>query len=209
LPGTKTSACQPAQQVEGDVAAADNEVRLVTYDPGVHKGPATSSETARIGTAPTYPPAWGIITAVLYDVLVGLHVVSAVIGFGAVALSGIYGSTARHLDRPEAREETARYFRSPGRAEWLLLAVPFLGAAALGARPEGADFGAVWVITAAVVWLGAAVLFLGVVRPAQRQIRAANGPEQIACAGRRLMWAALASEVLFVVALVLMIGQPA
>ena len=145
----------------------------------------------------------------LYDVLVALHVVSAVVGFGAVALSGVYGATARHIDRPEAREESARYFRSPGRAEWLLLAVPFLGAAALGARPEGTDFGAVWVITAAVVWLGAAVLFLGVVRPAQRQIRAAGGSAPAAAAGRRLMWGALASDVLFVVALVLMIGQPA
>jgi hypothetical protein len=146
---------------------------------------------------------------VLYDVLVALHVVSAVVGFGAVALSGVYGSMARHVDRPEAREETARYFRSPGRAEWLVLLVPFLGAAALGARPEGANFGAVWVITAAAVWLGAAVLFLAVVRPAQGQIRAAADLEQTAGAGRRLMWAALASDVLFVVALVLMIGQPA
>jgi hypothetical protein len=146
---------------------------------------------------------------VLYDVLVALHVVSAVIGFGAVALSGIYGSTARHIDRPEAREETARYFRSPGRAEWLILPVPFLGAAALGARPQGADFAAVWVVVAAVVWLAATVLLLGVVRPAHRQIRAASSPEQTASAGSRLMWAALASDVLFVVALVLMIGQPA
>jgi hypothetical protein len=145
---------------------------------------------------------------VLYDVLVALHVVSAVVGFGAVALSGVYGAMARHVDRPEAREETARYFRSPGRPEWLVLPVPFLGAAALGARPEGADFAAVWVVVAGVVWLAATILLLGVVRPAQRQIRAAAGPEQTARAGGRLMWAALASDVLFVVALVFMIGQP-
>ena len=90
------------------------------------------------------PSTWGHhLGAVLYDVLVAVHVVSAVVGFGAVALSGVYGATARHADRPEAQEETARYFRSPGRAEWLIVPVPFLGAAALGARPEGADFGAV------------------------------------------------------------------
>jgi hypothetical protein len=146
---------------------------------------------------------------VLYDALVALHVVSAVVGFGAVALSGVYGATARHAGRRDAQEEIARYFRSPGRAEWLVLAVPFLGAAALGARPEGADFGAVWVVSGAVLWLAAAALLLGVVRPAERRIRAAAGRAgPTAAAGRRLMWAAAASDVLFVAALVLMVGQP-
>jgi hypothetical protein len=150
----------------------------------------------------------GIIFAVLYDALVALHVVSAVVGFGAVALSGVYGATARQAERPEAREETARYFRSPGRAEWLILLVPILGAAALGARPEGSDFGAAWVVAAAVVWVAAAALLLGVVRPAERRIRTAGNAAAAALAGRRLMWAAVASDLLFVGALVLMVGQP-
>lgn len=147
----------------------------------------------------------------LYDVLVALHVVSAVVGFGAVALSGVYGAMARHPAGAgeEAGEEISRYFRSPGRAQWLIVVVPFLGAAALGARPEGADFGAVWVVAAAVLWLGAAVLLLCAVLPAERRIRAAGGRAgPTAEAGRRLMWAAAASDVLFVAALVLMIGQP-
>ena len=145
----------------------------------------------------------------LYDVLVALHVVSAVVGFGAVALSGVYGATARHAGGPDEGEEVARYFRSPGRAQWLILLVPFLGAAALGTRPEGADFAAVWVVTAAVLWLAAAVLLLFAVLPAERRIRAAGGRAgPTADAGRRLMWAAAASDVLFVAALVLMIGQP-
>jgi hypothetical protein len=146
---------------------------------------------------------------VLYDALVALHVISAVVGFGAVALSGVYGATARHAGRPDAREEIARYFRSPGRAEWLILLVPFLGAAALGVRPEGADFGAIWVVSAGVLWLAAAALLLRVVRPAERQIRAAAGEAgPTSAAGRRLMWAAAGSDVLFVAALVLMVGQP-
>jgi hypothetical protein len=146
---------------------------------------------------------------VAFDALVALHVVSAVVGFGAVALSGVYGATAAHPHRPGAAEETARYFRSPSRAEWLVVAVPFLGAAALGVRPEGADFGAVWVLGGALAWLVAAALLLGVVRPAECQIRAAVAdPGTAAEAGRRLKWAAAASDVLFVAALVLMVGQP-
>jgi hypothetical protein len=156
----------------------------------------------------------------LYDTLVALHVVSAVVGFGSVALSGIYGATASHPARPGAAEEAGRYFRSSGRAEWLVLAVPFLGAAALGLRPSGADFGDTWVIAASIIWLAAAALLLGVVRPAEGRIRATIGAASAARpgpgddrgpaagAGRRLMWGAVGSDLLFVAALVLMIGQP-
>ena len=123
----------------------------------------------------------------VFDVLVGLHVVSAVVGFGAVAITGVYGAGAA---RPSGR---ARPRRPPGIsvragwAEWLVLAVPFLGAAALGLRPQGADFGQAWVVAATVIWVAAAALLVGVVRPAERQIRAAiAGGGTAIPAGRRL-----------------------
>jgi hypothetical protein len=166
----------------------------------------------------------------LYDTLVALHVVTAVIGFGAIALNGLYGATASHPGRPGAVEEAGRYFRSSGRAEWLVLVVPLLGAAALGLRPAGADFGDTWVVAASIIWLAAAALLLGVVRPAERRIRAAlhadradhaddadhagtapvrlDTASELAGAGRLLMWGAIGSDVLFVAALVFMIGQP-
>jgi len=155
-----------------------------------------------------------------YDALVGLHVLCAVVGFGAVAISGVYGASARRFPGPDPSEETRRYFQSPGRAEWLVLVVPFLGAAALGARHRGADFGSLWVILASTVWLVAAILLLGFVRPAERQIRAAvsaggDGADGAdgdgtspAAAGRRLMRAAAGCDVLFMVALILMVYQP-
>ena len=184
--------------------------------------------------APTGHPA-------LYDTLVALHVACAVVGFGAVALSGVYGGAARHGDGSgSAGEETRRYFRSQGRAEWLVLPVPFLGIAALATRPEGASFGEVWVVGASLIWVAATGLLLGVVRPAERRIRswvrgsdtkaaavgaAAGGAEidapagegtstgepagDITGAGRMLMWGAAGCDLLFVAALVLMIGQPA
>jgi hypothetical protein len=199
----------PAQQVERHVATTRHQVRLVVPDlrcPEALGHLVGDGQDPHRANLPIRPG--GIIFAVLYDVLVAVHVVSAVVGFGALARSGVYGATARRADRHEAREETARYFRSPGRAEWLIVPVPFLGAAALGARPEGADFGAVWVITAAVVWSLATALLFGVVRPAERRIRCAAEVGAVAAAGRRLMWAAVASDVLFVAALVLMVGQP-
>lgn len=152
----------------------------------------------------------------IYDALVAAHIIAALVGFGAVALSGIYGALAARPAEPGRAEESARYFRAPGRAEWLILAVPFLGAAALGARPSGADFGDAWVVGALVIWAGAAGLLVAVVRPAERDLRRPDAPgppgaadPPPACPARRLKWGAVACDILFAAALVLMIAQPA
>lgn len=152
----------------------------------------------------------------MYDALVAAHVVCAVIGFGAVALSGVYGGFARRPvtqrgalpqdGRPEGpRDEVARYFASRGWAEWLIVPVPFLGAGALAARPSKGDFGDVWVVGGIVIWTLAVMLLLLVVRPAEASIRRG---ERALRAGRRLMWSSVASNALFVAALALMVTQP-
>jgi hypothetical protein len=60
-----------------------------------------------------------------------------------------------------------------------------------------------------VLWALAAGLLLGVVRPAENRIRAGGPHHDVRSAGARLMWAATASDVLFVLALALMVTQPA
>ncbi len=153
----------------------------------------------------------------MYDALVALHVLCALVGFGAVGLSGLYGAAARAPDRPgrwERAEETRRYFQSRGLAEWLILPVPFLGAAALAVGHKSPEFADAWVIGGAAVWAGAATLLLLVVRPAERRLRAAarggsNAAPQQVGAARRLAWSAGVSDALFVVALALMVSQPA
>jgi len=138
----------------------------------------------------------------VYDALVAAHVVCAVVGFGSVALSGVYGGFARNSG---PGEETARYFASRGWTEWLVLPVPFLGAAALALKPEKGDFSDAWVIGGIVAWVVAAALLVHVVRPAEARIRRRS---EVKPAGRRLMWSSVAMDVLFVVALVLMVTQP-
>jgi len=156
----------------------------------------------------------------VYDVLVGLHVATALIGFGSVGLSGVYGGSARSPD-PGRREEAARFFQGALRAQYLILVVPFLGAAALWFRPGGHDYSATWVLIGAVVWLLASALLLGVVRPAEDCLRRSLGPpsspgsppvaaadHEPAWSGTRLLWASVATDVLFVVALAVMVTQP-
>ncbi len=161
----------------------------------------------------------------IYDALVGLHVVCAVVGFGSVAVSGAYGAIARRPPTPKTDEETSRFFRSPSHASHLILAVPIFGLAALGFRPGGADYSAVWVVAGLVIWALAAGLLMGVVRPAeavlvQAAAARASGPEPavgtsdagpepalVRRAGTRMLWASAGSDVLFVVALGFMVTQ--
>ena len=145
----------------------------------------------------------------IFDVLLVLHVVCAVVGFGSVAISGVYGAAIRHPDQRASREETTRYFHSRGWAELLILAVPVFGVAALALRPSGADFGDVWVIAGLVMWMAAAVALIVVVRPAEKVIRGSPSGPALGVAGRRLMWASAACDVLFVGAFALMVTQPA
>lgn len=144
----------------------------------------------------------------MFPALVALHVACALVGFGSVAFSGVYGFAAR---RAPLAEEPRRYFARPSRAAWLLLAVPFLGAGALAAEPHGHGVGQLWAGLAAGVWLVAAVTLLAVVQPCERAIRAAQASgdgDDAARAAARLGWAGVGTDLAFAVALGLMIWQP-
>lgn len=159
-----------------------------------------------------------------YDVLVAVHVTAAVVGFGAVALSGVYGGSATRPERDGAWEELRRYFALPGRAELLVTVVPFPGVAALLVDPGPSRLGQTWVAVGLGLWVIASALLLAVVRPAgaviSREMASGGGGSHAADvassgraarvrqAGSRLRWSAAASDLLFCVALVVMVIQP-
>jgi len=151
------------------------------------------------------------VSQTLFDVLIGLHVTCAIVGFGSVAITGTYGFTSRHPGDSRTLEEAGRYFRSPGRLELLVLAVPFLGAAALAVGPHTGGVVQLWTVLAASVWLVASIALLGVVRPAERRIRLALSEADrptLAVSAGRLGWATVVTDVCFTAALILMIFQP-
>jgi hypothetical protein len=173
---------------------------------GGHGGQATLSAVNAVVIHSGHPAA--------YDVLVGLHVLSAVIGFGAVAISGAYGAVGRNAGRRGARaqaaEEVQRYFSSGSAIEYLVLVAPLFGVAAMSVRPGGSEFGQLWVVAGLAIWVLAGGLLTAMVRPAERRIRAAGADVAAAVEdARRLTWAAAASDLLFVAALLLMVTQPA
>jgi hypothetical protein len=142
------------------------------------------------------------------------------LGVGAGPLAA-----APYPDAPPAmtNEELVRYFRRPAGLWWALLAVPWLGLGTLAADPHGGGVGQAWTLAAFVLWVGAALVAAAVVGPALRRVRATlvpatAGPGPVALgataragaarSGRRASRGAAVCDVLFVLALALMIWQP-
>jgi uncharacterized membrane protein len=149
----------------------------------------------------------------LYDALIVAHVVCAVVGFGSLAITGVYGFTTRRPGGPPRPPRARRYFRSPGHLELLVLPVPVLGIAALAVEPGGRGVGQLWAGLGIVVWAVAAVVLVRVVRPAEaalRSVLAVPDPDAgaLAGSGRRLGWGGIVMDLSFFVALMLMVFQP-
>ncbi len=120
-------------------------------------------------------------------------------------------------------EEMRRYFAHPARLWGCLVLVPFLGAGALAAQPNGKGFDHPWVFGALAVWLAATLVAGSLVVPSLHQMRtvllqsdnAAASPAarsslaiRFARAGRIASRSAALCDILFLVALALMIFRP-
>ncbi len=159
-----------------------------------------------------------------YVVLVVAHVTSALVGFGALGLSGVYAGTARRFERPDALEEAARYFRARAVGEWAIAAVPLLGAAAVLVEPHSKGLGQPWIGVGLGLWLVASAVAGFLARPARIALEAALvaatadgvlataiGEADSAAlrkAATRLAVAAAVCDVIFVVAAVDMVVKP-
>lgn len=155
-----------------------------------------------------------------YDLLVGLHVLSAVIGFGAVGLSGTYAASAREATEPRQDPALRRYFHlSTNWAERSLLVTPVLGVIVLCAGDRSADSQA-WPWIGLGCWVLAASIATGRCWPAERRIQlwladlpdSADGPPpglgEFRDACRVVQSGASVVSLCFIAAVVVMIWQP-
>jgi len=158
-------------------------------------------------------------TGVGYSLLLLAHVASAVVGFGAICLTGFHSSRVRHgPDGPKAKA-VARYFR-PG-ANWAgraLYGVPVFGFALLASSRGAFDASDTFVIAGLLMWLAAAVVAEAVVWPGERRIQAAvargwgeveeGSGEDLVRESKRVTLASALLAVVFVAAVVVMVGKP-
>lgn len=109
-----------------------------------------------------------------YSVLLLLHVASAVVGFGAICVTGLQASRAARGPAGPKAAAVRRYFR-PG-TNWVARAiygVPVFGFALLASSGGKFDSSDTFVVTGLVLWLVAAVTAEVVVWPGERRIQAA------------------------------------
>ncbi len=186
--------------------------------PSVPSVPAGALAATVASSAPTGPA---------YSIVLIAHVLCAVVGFGAVALTGVQAWRARRgPDAPGAA--AVRRFFTPG-VNWaarLLYGVPVFGFALLAMSKGAFDTDDAWVTAGLLVWLVAAGTAELVVWPGERRIqRALAAPDPDAAPGaepatghgtappleRTCLAVAVASAGLaacFVGATVLMVAKP-
>jgi hypothetical protein len=157
------------------------------------------------------------VSAVLFDLGVVAHVGAAVVGYGALGATAVHGDRAARSARPREVVSLRRYFR-PGRnwAARAVLLVPVLGGLLLGLGDRGA-IARPWPWIGLGAWTVTAALASAVVWPAERKLQAYFAlPEPVSAdataaarrAGRRASLAGGAIALCFLVAVVVMVGQP-
>jgi hypothetical protein len=203
-----------------DFEASDPEDAASETAAAATTGPAEAA-TGSAGAASGPPEvAAGHIDEVpsaVEEVVVAEVIVAEVIVETAPAM------TSGAVEQDSEAEEMRRYFAHPARLWGCLILVPFLGAGALAAQPNGKGFDQPWVFGALAVWLAATLIAGSLVVPSLHQMQAvllkSDDPGaspaarsslavRFARAGRIASRSAAFCDVLFVVALGLMIFRP-
>jgi uncharacterized membrane protein len=169
-------------------------------------------------TSPAGPAlVLAVPTGAGYSVLLLLHVALAIVGFGAVAVTGVQARRARRGPAGPGAEGVRRYFR-PG-VNWAgraLYGVPLSGVALLSASQGAFSAGDGFVVSGLGLWAVAAVVAEVLVWPGERRIQAAVGGDWATTVSdggfdrqcRRVSTAAGSLAVVFLAAFVLMIAKP-
>jgi uncharacterized membrane protein len=169
----------------------------------------------------TYPAGPAVVhsvpTGAGYSVLLLLHVACAVVGFGAVAVTGVQARRARRGPGGAGADGVRRYFR-PG-VNWAaraLYGVPVFGVGLISASDGAFSGGDGFVVIGLGLWALAAVAAEVVLWPGERRIQAvvSGGWDEAASDGRfdaqcrRVSAAAGALTAVFLAAFVVMVAQP-
>jgi hypothetical protein len=159
-----------------------------------------------------------------YNLLLVVHVVSVVVGFGAVSLNGLYVSRTRQLT-VEQRLAVGEVngFASTKVAEIFVYVAAFIGFGVSGMSQKVYPVKAPWVLGSLVLWIVWVGLWHSIVRPgtrrmieAQRSLAAEGGAvvpgdQRVALVEatcRKLVPAYAVLNVLVVAAVVLMVFKP-
>ncbi|HEY8217597.1 MAG TPA: DUF2269 family protein [Acidimicrobiia bacterium] len=158
-----------------------------------------------------------------YKLVLVLHILCAIVGFGAVFLNGIYGQQAKARRGPEGLAISQANFLVSEIGTYFIYAVFLLGIVLVLIGDNVFDFGQTWIWLSMLLFLAALVASHAVLRPTVRRMQAlmeemiASGPPQggpppqaaeMEQLGKRLAIVGPALDLTMVVILVLMVFKP-
>jgi uncharacterized membrane protein len=92
----------------------------------------------------------------LYKIVLVLHIMAAIVGFGAVFLNGVYAAQAKKRQGPTGRAVIEANYAVTQVGEKLIYAVPVLGILLVLASDEAWSFSDTW------IWLSMALYVVGI-----------------------------------------------
>ena len=104
-----------------------------------------------------------------YRVVLLLHILCAIVGFGGVMLNGVYAVASRKAIGHGATAIVRANAKATKIAEVFIYAVPVLGFGLVGMSGDVWSFSQTWVWLATVLYLVALAISLGALLPAARQ----------------------------------------
>lgn len=163
--------------------------------------------------APPHP----VPTGPLFSILLVLHVLCALVGFGAMVLTAVQAVRAGAGPSAPGAGAVRRYFRpGPNIAGRFLYGVPVFGFALLAASRHAFDAADGFVVLGVCLWVGAVALAEAVVWPGERRIQAVvteswddpGTAPGLDATCRRVVAAVVVEVLVFLAATVIMIGKP-
>jgi uncharacterized membrane protein len=158
-----------------------------------------------------------------YKLVLVLHILCAIVGFGAVFLNGIYGAQAKARRGPEGLAISQANFLVSEIGTYFIYAVFLLGIVLVLIGDNVFDFGQTWIWLSTLLFLAAVAVSHGVLRPTVRRMQAlmeemiASGPPQggpppqaaeMEQLGKKLAIVGPALNLTLVVILFLMVFKP-
>jgi uncharacterized membrane protein len=159
-----------------------------------------------------------------YNIVKVLHILCAIVGFGAVTLNGLYGAQAKARGGSEAAAIGQAVYRVSTVGEYFIYAVFVLGIGLVAMGNNVFDFGQTWVWLSMVLYITGLGLSHGVLRPRVRRMNAlmvelaggpgsaAGGPPpqavELETLTKQVATTEMALNLLLVVILVFMVFKP-
>lgn len=162
-------------------------------------------------------------TSGIYKTLLVLHILTAIVGLGAVMLNGIYASQSQKRPGPAGRAVSESNFFVSKIAEKFIYAIPIFGILLVLASDKAWKFSQTWIWLSLVIYVVAIGISHSVLIPGHKRINAllaemeqgpppAGGPPpqaiELQAIGKKMAAAGMTLNVTVVIFLVLMIWKP-